>query len=496
MAGAGPGPKALDGESMYAWRPAPEVPNRVIPPNEPDALADAPAGGDADEPRSAEALDVPVAPVSRGGATESSETGRGRGRLPILPIAIAVVALLAGGALFMSGYSMGRQLADEPGTPVSEDEAFRPFWDTYHTITDRYVGSELDRDALIQGAIRGMIESLDDPYSSYLSSEEYRQNLQGISGEFEGIGAEISTQATDGSQGCGTLGPDCRLVIISPLAGSPAEAAGLLAGDLVLAVDGVPLDGQTVDGARDMIRGPKGSVVTLTVSRGDGEPLPLRITRDVIQLQEVETEEYADGTVGYVRLNSFSDRSAEDLAAALRSHIEAGRRKLILDLRSNPGGYVTAARSVASQFVASGPVFWEETASGAQTPSEALPDGAATDESIEVICLVDGGSASASEIVAGALQDTGRATLVGQTTFGKGTVQQWQELTGEGGAFRLTVAKWLTPNKRWIHNVGLEPDVPVTIPDDITPGDDPTLDRALALFDASASRDAQSRIAA
>lgn len=400
-------------------------------------------------------------------------------RSPILPIAIVVVALLAGGALFMSGYSMGRQSAVEPGTPVTDDEAFRPFWDTYHTIQERYAGGEVDRDALVQGAIRGMIESLEDPYSSYLTSDEYRESLQGISGEFEGIGAEIATEAADGTQGCATLGPDCRLVIVAPLAGSPAEAAGLRPGDLVLAADGLPLDGLTVDGARDRIRGPKGTVVVLSIQRDSGEPFPVEITRDVIQQDEVESETYADGDVGYVRLNGFSDRGADELEAAVSEHLVAGRTALILDLRGNPGGYVTAARDVASQFIRSGPVFWEEDASGEQVATDALPGGVATDRSIRLVVLIDGGSASASEIVAGALQDTGRATLVGQTSFGKGTVQQWQELTGEGGAFRLTIAKWLTPDKRWIHDVGIEPDVVVEIPDDIAPGDDPILDRAL-----------------
>lgn len=410
-----------------------------------------------------------------------------RRSIPILPIAILVVALLAGSALFMSGYTMGRQAASEPGTPVSEDAAFRPFWDTYHTITDRYAGGPVDRDAMIQGAIRGMIEALDDPYSSYLTSKEYHDSLQGISGEFEGIGAEIATQATDGTQGCATIGPDCRLVIVAPLAGSPAEKADLRTGDIVLAADGVPLDGLTMDGARERIRGPKGSVVTLTVHRGTLPTFELKITRDVIQQEEVVSRDYADGTVGYVRLNGFSDRGATELEAALRAHVEAKRTKIILDLRGNPGGYVTAARAVASQFIASGPIFWEQDAAGTQVETDADPGGVATSDDIQVVCLIDGGSASASEIVAGALQDTKRATLVGQTSYGKGTIQQWQELTGEGGAFRLTVARWLTPNKRWIHHVGVVPDVAVAVPANPAPGDDPTLDRALELLGASST---------
>ena len=432
-------------------------------------------------------LEVPVSPVlPPGPSTPSVAEPPGR-RLPILHIAIVLVAVMAGGALFMSGYSMGRQGAVEPGTPVSEDEAFRPFWDTYHTIDERYAGGEVDRDELIQGAIRGMIESLEDPYSSYMTSDEYRESLEGISGEFEGIGAEIATQAADGSQDCGTLGPDCRLVIVSPLAGSPAEEAGLLPGDLVLATDGATLDGLTVDEARDRIRGPKGSVVTLTIQRGtETTPREIRITRDVIQQEEVVSEALAAGSVGYVRLNGFSDRGADEVEAALRAHIEAGRTKIILDLRGNPGGYVTAARDVASQFIAEGVIFYEEDADGDQEPTDAVTGGAATDPAIQVVCLIDGGSASASEIVAGALQDTGRATIVGVTSFGKGTVQQWQELTGEGGAFRLTIARWLTPDKRWIHDVGIVPDVQVAVPDDVPAGADPILDRALEVLGESA----------
>ncbi len=405
-------------------------------------------------------------------------------RALLLPATLTAVALLAGSALFVSGYSLGRQASAEPGTPGGETSAFRPFWDTYQTIRDRYAGSDVSRDAIVQGAIRGMINSLQDPYSQYLTSAEYRSSLQGISGEFEGIGAELATQATDGTKSCATLGPTCRLVIIAPIGGSPAERAGLRAGDLVLATDGVPVDGLSVDDARARIRGPKGTVLELSVVRGSAAPFELKITRDVVLEQEVESKAFDDGGVGYVRLKGFSDRAAADLTNAVRAHVEAGRRRLIIDLRGNPGGYVTAARVVASQFIGSGTIFWEQDAHGNQIPTEATPGGVATDPGIDVIVLIDRGTASASEIVAAALQDSRRALLVGQRSFGKGTVQQWQELPGEGGAFRLTIARWLSPTKRWIHNVGIEPDVTVALPTNPVPGKDPTLDRALELLGA------------
>jgi carboxyl-terminal processing protease len=410
---------------------------------------------------------------------------RSRRRGLVLPASLTAVALLAGGGLFLSGYSMGRQAAAEPGTPGSEGTAFRPFWDTYHTIRDRYAGGDVSREAIVQGAIRGMINSLEDPYSQYLSSTEYRSSLQGISGEFEGIGAELATQAADGSANCIKLGPTCRLVIVAPIGGSPAEKAGLRPGDLVLATDGKSVDGLNVDDARARIRGPKGSVLQLSVRRGSEAPFALKITRDVILEQEVLTKAFGDGTVGYVELRGFSDRAAVDLTSAVRAHVDAGRTRLIIDLRGNPGGYVTAARVVASQFIGSGTIFWEQDARGNQIPSESTPGGVATDPRIQVIALIDRGTASASEIVAAALQDSGRAMLVGQRSFGKGTVQQWQELPGEGGAFRLTIARWLSPSKRWIHNVGIEPDVSVALPATSVPGKDTTLDRALELLGAA-----------
>jgi carboxyl-terminal processing protease len=221
--------------------------------------------------------------------------------------------------------------------------------------------------------------------------------------------------------------------------------------------------------------------VVLTVQRGSEPPFDVTIVRDVIKQREVIEKDLAEGTIGYVRLTGFSDNSATQYHAAVQADLAAGRTKLILDLRGNPGGYVTAARSIASEFISSGPIFWEETADGRQEETDATDGGAATGGGIALVVLVDRGSASASEIVAGALQDRHRATLVGETTFGKGTVQQWIELPNTG-ALKLTIAKWLTPDKRWVHHVGIVPEVTVTVPDDVGPDKDPALDKAVEIL--------------
>jgi carboxyl-terminal processing protease len=331
-----------------------------------------------------------------------------------------------------------------------------------------------------------MVDAVGDPYSTYLNAEEYRLSVQDVSGEFEGIGAEIGTvNAARETTDCNEFGADCRLVIVSPFDGSPAEKAGLKPGDIVDAVDGKTLDGLSPDEARDKIRGKKGSKVVLTIDREGQAPFDVTITRDTIIAREVVAEELAGGDVGYIRLAGFSDHGADQFTAALKADVDAGKTKIIFDLRGNPGGYITAAREVASQFIAEGPIFWQQDAKGVQVETDALPDGVATDPKIEVIVLIDQGSASAAEIVAGALKDTGRATLVGETTFGKGTVQQWEEL--DGGAIKLTIARWLTPDKTWIHHIGIDPDVAVTVPDDTPAGADPVLDKALELLGESAA---------
>ena len=308
---------------------------------------------------------------------------------------------------------------------------------------------------------RAWSTSLGDPYSAYLTPDEYRQGLQDLSGQFEGIGAEIGTQDAKGeTSDCTTLGPDCCLVVVTPIEGSPSEKAGIKAGDAIVAVDGTSLDGLTVDEAREQDPGKKGTEV-VPVDR------PRRRRRSTSSSRPRRHHQQGGHHQGPRRRqrrlhrgHGFSDDAADEVPRRPPGRLKAGKTKIILDLRGNPGGFVTAARDRAAS--SSGTA----RSSGRRTPTATRPrptrrrghrDRTRRSRSS---CLVDKGSASASEIVAGALQDRKRATLVGETSFGKGTVQQWIQLQ-DGGALKLTIAKWLTPDKRWIHHVGIIPDVPV-----------------------------------
>jgi carboxyl-terminal processing protease len=249
---------------------------------------------------------------------------------------------------------------------------------------------------------------------------------------------------------------------------SPARLGGLQKDDEVVAIDGTSVAGKTIDETVKLVRGPRGTKVTLSIVRGGAAPFPLVIVRDVIRAEAVTSDVIANGQVGYIKLDGFSSSAAGDFREQLKALVDQGLTRIVFDLRGDPGGFVDAAEKIASEFISDGPVFWEEFADGTQVPHEAIAGGVATDPRIRVLVLIDGGSASASEIVAGALQDTGRAQLVGEKSYGKGTIQQWQTLTNDTGGFRLSVAKWLTPDKRWIHGQGLTPDVPVVVPQGVT----------------------------
>ena len=399
-------------------------------------------------------------------------------RWPVYVAAVLVV-LIGGAGLFASGFLLGRQSELTPGTGQSRQALFQPFWDAYNDITQNYVG-EMDEHVLVQGAIKGLFTALGDPFSSYMTEEEYQASLTSIGGQFEGIGAELNSQDAEGNF-CEPISQTCRLTVLKVIRNSPALRSGLLVGDIVVSVDGTPTDGQTRDTVIQTIRGPKGSAVVLGLER-EGQPVELSIVRDVIVREDVTSEVMADGRVGYLKINSFSAAAAEDLAAQLRTLIETdGVKALILDLRDDPGGYVDAARKIGSQFVTGAPLYWEQSAGKDPVAQQPEAGGVATDPTVKMAVLVNGGTASAAEILASALQGNDRAQLVGQTTYGKGTIQEWKPLAGAGG-YRLSVRKWLTPDKTWIHGKGLTPDVVVEVPADNPAGSDPVLERAIELL--------------
>lgn len=472
-------------------------------PNEPEPTESVDAHMAADPGPDSEPVSTPVQTQVQANVAE-------RRRGWPFAFSMVLVAVIGGGALFMSGYTVGRDQGRAPGSSVSESDAWKPFWNVYDAVTTRYPLGPVPRSTLIEGAIRGLMESVGDPYSSYLSPEDYTGTLNDISGTFEGIGAEIGSVDSAGhTSDCAKFGANCHLVVIAPLDGSPAEKAGLQPGDIILKVDGSTLDGLTPDEARNLVRGKAGTEVVLRIQRfAAPNPLPtgdvpslipgatpaprqllqefdVTLVRAKVQRREVTSRVLANGTVGYVSLAGFSDEGAKQLQAAIKAHLDKGIKKIVFDLRGNPGGFVTDALSVASQFIPSGPVYWTEDAQGVQIETDARTDGIATDPKIQVVVLINRGSASAAEIVAGALQDRERAKLIGETSFGKGTVQEWVDL-GELGGVKLTVNKWLTPNKRWIHKLGLTPDIAVTVPADNPPGTDPVLEKALEVLGAAA----------
>src|SRR4051794_25648146 len=431
-------------------------------------------------------IDVPVEPVhpvDNVAPVEKRHSSGAASRVPVYVAALLVV-VMGGAGLFASGFLLGRQSALAPGAGDARQAAFQPFFDTYNDIMSNYVGTK-DEHALVEGAIQGLFSALGDPFSFYMTEEQYQASLTGISGEFEGIGAEMNT--VDGSgAACPTISDTCLLTVAKVIRDSPALRAGLLAGDVVASVDGTTLNGKTVNDAIDVIRGPKGSVVELSLRRA-GQPLDMSITRDTIVKEDVSSEVLADGKVGYLKINSFSSKVGADLANQLTDLVKNQHvSSIVLDLRDDPGGYVDQARQVASQFVTGAPLYWEQAAGADPVAQEPIAGGVATDASVPVVVLVNGGTASASEIVAAALQGNHRAQLVGQKTYGKGTIQEWKPLTGAGG-YRLSVRKWLTPDKTWIHGVGLAPDVEVDVPADDPAGTDPVLDRALQILTGGAS---------
>lgn len=351
-------------------------------------------------------------------------------------------------------------------TPTELETLFKPFWEAWQLVHTDYVDQPVDDTQLMRGAIRGMLESLGDQHTSYMDPEEYNHANESLSGAYEGIGAYVDT------------GGDF-LTIISPIKDSPAENAGLRAGDMVIKINGEDMTGVDPEIVRQQVLGPAGTVVVLTIQRENVvEPFDVSITRGTITIASVELE-MLDDNIAHVMLNTFGESTASELRGILEEAKTQGATGIILDLRNNGGGYLLTAVDVASEFIGSGPIVYEKYGDGRENDVyTAVKGGTALD--IPMVVLVNEGSASASEIVAGALQDTQRAKLVGVTTYGKGSVQIWTPLSDNQGAVRITIAKWLTPSERTIHEVGLAPDVLVEMTEeDFENGLDPQLDVAI-----------------
>jgi len=352
----------------------------------------------------------------------------------------------------------------QSATPSEYQTLFTPFWEAWNVVHEQFVDQPIDDQALMQGAIRGMMDALGDKQTFYMEPQVYESETSSLQGQYEGIGAYVDT---DGE----------FLTIVSPIEGSPADKAGLKPGDKVIAIDGQDMSGVAPEQARLKVLGPEGTKVTLTVTRdGESEPLKFDITRAQIVIHSAEGK-MLDNGIAYIDINTFGEKTTQELRGTLDNLLKENPKGIIIDLRNNPGGYLNTSVEVASEFIDKGVVLYEQYGDGRRDTHKVLGNGRATD--LPIVVLINEGSASASEILAGALQDYGRAKLVGVQSYGKGSVQNWVPLSDNQGAARVTIARWLTPKERLIDHIGLTPDVNVEMTaEDFTAGRDPQLDAA------------------
>lgn len=354
--------------------------------------------------------------------------------------------------------------------PVSKDLDMAIFYEVLQKVNDNYYDrSKVDAKKIVYGAISGMLQSLEDPYTSYFPPKQNEAFKTQLAGEFSGIGAELS------------LNEQNLVEVVSPLDGSPAEKAGIKSGDLIVKVDGKLTSGWDVAKAVEHIRGKRGTKVKLTIlHEGEKNTKDLEIVRDTIQVKSVTSwvktfncnggnceavKECSSNCskIAYIRISQFGDKtnnewleSVNKIAPEIRD--SKNFKGLILDVRNNPGGYLTDAVYIASEFVKEGPIVVQEDGKGNKEPLSVNRSGLMLE--VPILVMINKGSASASEIVSGALQDYKRAKLVGENSFGKGTIQEAEDIKG-GGSVHLSIAKWLTPKERWVHGTGLKPDIEV-----------------------------------
>jgi carboxyl-terminal processing protease len=348
--------------------------------------------------------------------------------------------------------------------PPASGATFDLFWEAWELIQTDYYGDRPTEEEMTYGAIRGAVDTLGDPFTAFIDPQIAAINREDATGTFEGIGAYVTME-------------EGRLSIVSPFEDQPAEQAGLRRGDIVLQVDDTPIENMSIYEAITLIRGPAGTLVRLTILREGEEPFEVEITRASIEIPLVESEMREDG-IAYVDLHEFSSGASERLGDTIQEMLQQEPAGLILDLRGNPGGWLEEAVRTAGLFLPQDEVVLLERFSDGSERDYRVPDAPIAAD-IPMVVLVDVGSASGSEIVAGALQDHGRALLIGETTFGKGSVQWVRELSN-GSELRVTVARWFTPNDRAIHGEGLDPDLIIELTEeDLEAELDPQLDRAV-----------------
>uniref|UniRef100_A0A831YZK5 S41 family peptidase n=1 Tax=candidate division WWE3 bacterium TaxID=2053526 RepID=A0A831YZK5_UNCKA len=393
-------------------------------------------------------------------------------------ILILLAVFLGGWQLGFAGYQLNLKL-NPPSFSVENKRVtfgsvdFSLLWDVLDRINADFLFRPVDGTKLLYGAISGLVKALGDPYTAFLDPTENASFNDSLEGVYEGIGAELGIR-------------DDQLIIVAPLDGSPAEGKGVRAGDKILEINGESTVGLSVTEAVTKIRGEAGTVIELTLQRGAEASFKVSITRARITVKAVKWEDKGNG-IYYLEVSRFGESTNDEWDEAvgeIRRQATGDRLKgVVLDLRSNPGGYLNSAVYLASEFLNSGPVVLQEEVSGGRTTlsvQDTENDHALV--GVPVVVLIDEGSASASEILAIALRERANAQLVGQKSFGKGTVQDAVDFK-DGSGLHLSVAKWLSPKGVWVHEQGLEPDFKVELTDeDFNAGRDPQLDKALDLL--------------
>ncbi|MEX0616914.1 MAG: S41 family peptidase [Candidatus Woykebacteria bacterium] len=349
-------------------------------------------------------------------------------------------------------------------TPSNVRVDFAPFWDVWQKASEEYLDKgKVDPQKLLYGAISGMVRAIGDPYTVFLDPDQNQAFLDNLSGTYEGVGIELGSR-------------EGRLVVIAPLEGTPSEKAGVRAGDVILAIDGEDTSDMTVPEAVQIIRGEAGKKVKLLLQRKGKSPFEIEMTREKISVKSVRVAIKQD--VAVLKLSRFGDNTNTDWDEAVNKVVTGNYKKVILDMRNNPGGRLDQSIYIAGEFLPKGAVVLiQEDSKGGRTSLTSNRDGRLRE--VQLIVLINEGSASASEIVAGALRDNKKTKLLGEKTFGKGTIQKVDDFQ-DGSGLHITTAKWLTPSGTWVNEKGLSPDVEVKMTEkDFEKGADPQLARAL-----------------